>query len=167
MGIGDKKKALMEADKGVPGGVAALDNNGGLTLNGRLYSTTDGGSTHAELFGGNGAAYLTAYGDDYNSRRVFVVNNTAADDVNAIQFVTFENGEVVGSRAVYHTGNKPASLKNAVKFRVNLSSTDAVDFDGSANCYPGVTGVLPVLLGGTGCQTIEQLRDALKAIWDD
>lgn len=44
-------------------------------------------------------------------------------------------------------------LKTARSIRVNLASTSAINFDGSANITPGVTGVLPIANGGTGNST--------------
>mgnify|MGYP000853413889 CR=1 FL=1 len=44
-------------------------------------------------------------------------------------------------------------LATARSFRVNLASTSAVSFNGSANATPGVTGILPIANGGTGSST--------------
>lgn len=44
-------------------------------------------------------------------------------------------------------------LKTARAFQTNLASDSANNFDGSANCTMGVTGVLPVKQGGTGATT--------------
>ena len=44
---------------------------------------------------------------------------------------------------------------------VNLASSSAVNFDGTANVTPGVTGVLPVGNGGTGSNTAAAARTAL------
>ena len=41
-------------------------------------------------------------------------------------------------------------LQTKRTFKVNLASTTAVEFDGSANVTPGVSGVLPAANGGTG-----------------
>lgn len=54
------------------------------------------------------------------------------------------NGNAVGRSA---TATK---LDVARGLRVNLASTTSVNFDGSADATPGVTGVLPVANGGTG-----------------
>lgn len=53
------------------------------------------------------------------------------------------------------TGNASSATKlvTARSIRINLASTSAVNFDGSANITPGVTGVLPVANGGTGNTT--------------
>ena len=44
-------------------------------------------------------------------------------------------------------------LSTARTIRTNLASTTAVNFDGSANVTPGVTGTLPIANGGTGSTT--------------
>ena len=49
--------------------------------------------------------------------------------------------------------NTSTKLATARSIRINLASTSAVNFDGSANITPGVTGVLPVANGGTGNTT--------------
>ena len=41
-------------------------------------------------------------------------------------------------------------LATARTFRTSLASTTAASFDGTANCTPGVTGILPKANGGTG-----------------
>lgn len=58
------------------------------------------------------------------------------------------------------TGNK-LGIANAAKILassrsilVNLASTNASPFDGTANATPGVSGVLPITNGGTGGNTI-------------
>lgn len=60
-----------------------------------------------------------------------------------------------------------ASASTSVKLttprslRVDLASSSAVNFDGTANVTPGVTGVLPVGNGGTGSNTAAAARTAL------
>nr|DAU44421.1 MAG TPA: tail fiber protein [Caudoviricetes sp.] len=60
-----------------------------------------------------------------------------------------------------NTGKAPAAdeadaavkLKTVRTIRINLASTTASDFDGTANVTPGVTGTLPIANGGTGNTT--------------
>ena len=54
-------------------------------------------------------------------------------------------------------------LAAARSFRTNLASTTAVNFDGSANVTPGVTGVLPVANGGTGANSLASLLSTLQS----
>lgn len=54
-------------------------------------------------------------------------------------------------------------LAAARSFRTNLASTSAVNFDGSANVTPGVTGVLPVANGGTGANSLASLLSTLQS----
>lgn len=53
------------------------------------------------------------------------------------------------------SGNAATATKLATarSIRTNLASGSAVNFDGSANIVPGVTGVLPIANGGTGSST--------------
>lgn len=65
------------------------------------------------------------------------------------------------------TGNTVGRAATATKLdvprgiRTNLASTSAVNFDGSADVTPGVTGTLPVQSGGTGVTTLGALQTAL------
>lgn len=49
-----------------------------------------------------------------------------------------------------------AKLKTARTIRTNLAGTSAVNFDGTANVTPGVTGVLGVSNGGTGNSSVDE-----------
>lgn len=53
------------------------------------------------------------------------------------------------------TVGKAKSLNTARSVRTNLASTAAVNFDGTANISPGVSGVLPVANGGTGQNNLD------------
>lgn len=61
------------------------------------------------------------------------------------------------------TGNAASATKLATArtIQVNLGSTSAVNFDGTANISPGVTGTLPVARGGTGQTTAAGIRNTL------
>ena len=53
------------------------------------------------------------------------------------------------------TGNAATAtkLQTARTIRTNLASTSTASFDGTANVTPGVTGTLPIAIGGTGNTT--------------
>ena len=53
----------------------------------------------------------------------------------------------IGSAAAADTATQ---LTNSQSIQVNLASTAAASFNGTANASPGVTGVLPAAYGGTG-----------------
>lgn len=67
--------------------------------------------------------------------------------------------------AMTFSGNAATATKLAASktVQVNLASTSAADFDGSANITPGVTGTLPIANGGTGAATAEEALTALGA----
>ena len=52
-------------------------------------------------------------------------------------------------------------LANVRTIQTNLGKTDAVNFDGSSNVTPGVTGTLPIGNGGTGQTTAENAANTL------
>ena len=116
MGIGDKRKALMEADKGAPGGVAALDSNGAVSASAFSAVNAKGGR--------RGSHYLDATGNivldtaDGSGNYAQMVVSAESEDGPSILLQQRKDGETV-TQTVYHTGN------------------------------------------------LTELRDALKAIWDD
>lgn len=63
------------------------------------------------------------------------------------------------------TGVAPEAtvLETARDIQVNLATTAAASFDGSANVSPGVTGTLPIVNGGTGGTTPAGARGNLGA----
>lgn len=56
-----------------------------------------------------------------------------------------------------------STLATARTIRTNLATTTAASFDGSANVTPGVTGVLPIINGGTGASSASAALTALGA----
>ena len=57
-----------------------------------------------------------------------------------------------------------AKLTTPRSLQVNLASTSAVNFDGTANATPGVTGALPIANGGTGTTTAAGALAALGGV---
>lgn len=55
------------------------------------------------------------------------------------------------------TVGKAKQLNTARSIRTNLGSTSAVNFDGTTNITPGVTGTLPVANGGTGQTNLDNV----------
>lgn len=55
---------------------------------------------------------------------------------------------------VNETAASATKLATARTVQVNLASTAAASFDGTANIAPGVTGILPVQNGGSGLNTL-------------
>ncbi|CBY88577.1 hypothetical protein [Pantoea phage LIMEzero] len=58
-----------------------------------------------------------------------------------------------------------ATLTTPRSIRTNLASTTAVNFDGSTNITPGVTGTLPIANGGTGGATVAAAHAALGQLY--
>lgn len=59
----------------------------------------------------------------------------------------------VGSAVQADEADVATKLKNARNFKVNLSSTSTVSFNGEAGCFPGVYNQLGISNGGTGATT--------------
>lgn len=64
------------------------------------------------------------------------------------------------------TGNAGTATKLATSrtIRTNLASTSTASFNGTANIDPGVTGVLPITNGGTGCSTEDEFNKKIEQI---
>lgn len=56
------------------------------------------------------------------------------------------------------TATKLATARN---IKVNLASESTASFDGTANVSPGVSGILPVMFGGTGFDNLDDLKAEL------
>lgn len=54
-----------------------------------------------------------------------------------------------------NTTGSAATLTTARTIQTNLASTSSASFDGSKNITPGVTGILPIINGGTGATTTD------------
>jgi len=63
----------------------------------------------------------------------------------------------VGALATNGTAAAATKLATARNVQVNLASTAAASFNGTANITPGVTGVLPIARGGTGVNDFKTL----------
>ena len=102
MATGEKRAVLMQSDKGVPGGVAALDANGkvvgavskdGDIMTGAIGVAISGGN--AVLFTDSACAYLQSYKDqDWERRRTLIVRNvdTSPDLVSAVTIAVQDDG---------------------------------------------------------------------------
>ena len=105
----------------------------------------------------------------YAVKQAYDLANSALEKVNTSTSgeQTFEgnkifNGKITASGGITGnltgnvTGNVTGNASTATKLaaprtiRINLASTAAASFDGSANVTPGVTGTLPAANGGTG-----------------
>ena len=75
--------------------------------------------------------------------------------------ISVENGGTGNSK-----GNAASSTKLATarSIKVDLGSTAAASFDGSANASPGVNGTLAIANGGTGQTTLDGLKTALGVV---
>lgn len=71
-------------------------------------------------------------------------DSTVSGTITATGFKGKLTGNVTGN------ADTATKLKTARTIQVDLSSTKAVSFDGTANVTPGIKGVLPLTKGGTG-----------------
>lgn len=65
-------------------------------------------------------------------------------------FLTNLKKNFLGKNAKASSAYIADTLSNSKSIHVNLVSTKAAEFNGSADITPGVTGTLPVANGGTG-----------------
>ena len=72
-----------------------------------------------------------------------------------------------GSSSAGGAATSAEKLANARTIRVNLGSTSAVSFDGTSGITPGVTGILPIIRGGTGANTVAAARQNLNVYSKD
>lgn len=63
--------------------------------------------------------------------------------------------------SINYNARVASMLRNARTFLVNLASTSAASFDGSADVQPGVTGILHVANGGTGSTSAKAAQNSL------
>lgn len=103
------------------------------------------------------------YNDLTNKPKLFSGNYNDLTNKPAIPAtpISVENGGTGNS-----TGNAVSSTKLATarSIKVDLGSTAAASFDGSANASPGVSGVLGIANGGTGQTTLDGLKTALGVV---
>lgn len=72
---------------------------------------------------------------------------TASTAQEAVHAASADNASTADTATTAASATKLATART---FRTNLASTSAPSFDGTANCTPGVSGVLPIANGGTG-----------------
>ena len=109
-----------------------------------------------KLFSGN-------YNDLTNKPNLFSGNYNDLTNKPAIPAtpISVEKGGTGNS-----TGNAASSTKLATarSIKVDLGSTKAASFDGSADASPGVNGTLAIANGGTGQTTLDGLKTALGVV---
>ena len=66
-------------------------------------------------------------------------------------------GNVNNTADAYKNVASAAKLTTARTIRTNLGSTSTVNFDGTENVTPGVTGTLPISNGGTGATSASEV----------
>ena len=105
-----------------------------LYIGGELVENQDGTKSYGST---QGIKVATASGlDDTGIAQVKGIEVTNA--VNAVNAVNASNAE------------KANQLLNAQNILINLASSSAASFNGTAEANPGVTGTLPISNGGTG-----------------
>ena len=124
--------ALKVGDRGMPGGVATLGEDGKAEVGlGNVDNTADSAKSvrHASTAG----------------------DADTVDGKHAAAFAAASHTHsYAGSSSVGGAATSAVRLATARGIQVNLASGSAASFDGTANVTPGVTGILPVARGGTG-----------------
>jgi len=86
------------------------------------------------------------------------VSASSGKKITLANLASFISGRIKAASAAI-----AVKLETARYIRVNLSSTSAASFDGSADINPGVTGTLPISGGGTGATSAAAARNNLGA----
>ena len=101
---------------------------------------------------GGGQLLLEWSGADKGIGHVFYRNRRdCIDSWSDWRMLAFANDNVASA----------TKLATARNFKVNLASTGAASFNGTADATPGVTGTLPIANGGTGATTAAAARSNL------
>lgn len=135
-------------------GVLPISNGGtGSATKNFVDLTTAQTITASKTMSGNDVGWVVGNG---TYRQVFAIGTGG---VNRGIYDTSLNHWMVYADAsdTYLKGlaDRAVKLETARSVRTNLASTSAVNFDGTANITPGVTGVLPVANGGTGQNNLD------------
>lgn len=106
----------------------------------------------------NSIAYWNGAYQDTTSNLTHARTPSTNSDTNEIATTAWVRDVVPGIKV-----NNAGSADTAVRLttgrtvRVNLASSSAVAFNGTANITPGVTGILPVANGGTGASSLSSI----------
>jgi len=130
----------------------------------RIYRKNLNGTYDTIHFETSASAVLMSNGTTVES----AVNNKAdathshsAAQVGAAAANHTHTAVQVGALASNGTAVAATKLATARNMQVNLASTNAAAFNGTANITPGVTGILPVANGGTGVSDLSALQSSL------
>lgn len=123
--------------------IASFDNVGNLQIDGGITV----GST--SFVNNSGVVQVATQGTiDHDSLANFVAAEHYRWDTDISSTATINAANIPTLNQ--NTTGSAATLTNARDFRVDLTSTSAVSFNGSSDVSPGVTGTLAVANGGTG-----------------
>lgn len=106
----------------------------------------------------NSIAYWNGAYQDTTSNLTYAKTPSTNSDTNEIATTAWVRDVVPGIK-VNNTSSADtaAQLTTGRTVRVNLASSSAVTFNGTANITPGVTGILPVANGGTGANSLSNI----------
>lgn len=109
----------------------------------------------------------TTPNDGYNEY-LWITNTSSYELIGAVNDIDLSGYAQTTGTYPNLTAGEAAKLSTARSVQVNLASNQSVNFDGSQNINPGVTGVLPVANGGTGATslatvTVGNARNAVSA----
>lgn len=136
-----------------PQGIQGIQGPAGEDGKSAYTSATEGGYTGTETAFNQALASIPDKADKAvpsaaNNVALLDASGNLADSGKAL------TPAAIGALPAGGTAAAATKLATARTVQVNLGSTTAANFDGSANITPGVTGTLPVARGGTGVTSV-------------
>ena len=143
------------------------NDNGGYLYIGDLKEVVEGNSVYESI------PVKVKHADHANTADAAnTVNNFSEEAKNIIKGIKVNSAanadsatsaSSAGQAATAQSAEQAKKLTNARNISINLASTTAADFDGTADITPGVTGTLAIANGGTGATDAQTAREKLGA----
>ncbi|MGC1065014.1 tail fiber domain-containing protein [Pantoea agglomerans] len=130
--------------------IVDLEVTGSTTLSDALTGTTatfTGAVSTGNLTAGTISGTSATFSDVLSGTTGTFTGSVTADSLTLTQPLSVSNGGTGNTTGLSVSATKLQTARNVT---INLASTVAGSFDGTANITPGVSGILPIANGGTG-----------------